>query len=111
MHNRRMELGRIVGVIGKCSAGGCVRPAVRYVELGNPRGRVSGVVCQRCAEATSAAGFLLEMIPSRNSGLVAARPLRAPPLDTRQELVKTWPTGWRGVVSPPWQPDRTATPQ
>jgi hypothetical protein len=53
--------GRIVGVIGTCSAGGCSRPAVRHVEVDTAQGRLVGVVCERCALATSSAAFLLSM--------------------------------------------------
>jgi hypothetical protein len=54
--------GRIVGVIGVCSAGGCTRPAVRHVELMSGGGEVAGIVCDRCARATLSALFLLELI-------------------------------------------------
>src|SRR4029077_9197826 len=54
--------GRIVGVIGTCSAGGCLRPAVRHVEFISSLGRLAGVVCEQCAMATSSAVFLLELI-------------------------------------------------
>jgi hypothetical protein len=54
--------GRIVGVIGTCSAGACSRPAVYHLELVTARGPVVGVVCQRCALATSSALFLLSLI-------------------------------------------------
>jgi hypothetical protein len=54
--------GRIVGVIGICSAGACSRPAVSYLELVTARGPVVGVVCERCAQATSSALFLLDLI-------------------------------------------------
>jgi hypothetical protein len=87
VHNLRMEPGRIVAVIGTCSAGSCVRPAVLYVEVLSARGRVSGTVCERCAEATSAARFLLDMITARNGPLVAAPPRRAPPAQVRLEPV------------------------
>jgi hypothetical protein len=54
--------GRIVGVIGTCSAGGCRRPAVHHVDLETGGGRLVGVVCERCARVTSAALFLLRLI-------------------------------------------------
>jgi len=54
--------GRIVGVIGTCSAGCCARPAVRHIELVTAHGRIAGVVCEHCARATSSAVFLLELI-------------------------------------------------
>jgi hypothetical protein len=54
--------GRIVGVIGTCSAGACARPAVHHIDLTTLHGRVAGVVCDRCAKATSSAVFLLELI-------------------------------------------------
>jgi hypothetical protein len=56
--------GRIVGVIGTCSAGACARPAVCHLDLVTAQGRVSGVVCERCAQVTSSAAFLLELIAS-----------------------------------------------
>jgi hypothetical protein len=65
VHNRGMTSeprGRIVGVIGTCSAGGCSRPAVRHVAFVTARGGVAGVVCERCASATSSAVFLLDLI-------------------------------------------------
>jgi hypothetical protein len=50
-------------VIGRCSASGCTRAAVRYVEFVTDRhGTVAGSVCERCAEATSSAIFLLDLI-------------------------------------------------
>jgi hypothetical protein len=53
----------VVGVIGRCSASGCSRAAVRYVEFVTDRyGTVAGSVCERCAEATSSAIFLLDLI-------------------------------------------------
>jgi hypothetical protein len=54
--------GQIVGVIGICSAGACSRPAARYLDLETARGRLVGVVCERCALATSSATFLLALI-------------------------------------------------
>jgi hypothetical protein len=53
---------RIVGVIGVCSVGNCSRPAVRHVEVLTGRGPIAGIVCERCALATSSALFLLELI-------------------------------------------------
>jgi hypothetical protein len=54
--------GRIVGVIGVCSAGHCSRPAVRHLELVTSQGRLVGAVCERCAQATVSAIFLLSLI-------------------------------------------------
>jgi hypothetical protein len=54
--------GRIIGVIGTCSAGSCSRLAVQHVELVTAAGEIAGVVCARCARATASALFLLEMI-------------------------------------------------
>jgi hypothetical protein len=54
--------GRIVGVIGICSAGGCSRPAAGHIALDTSRGALVGVVCEQCAAATSAAVFLLDLI-------------------------------------------------
>jgi hypothetical protein len=54
--------GRVIAVIGTCSAGGCSRPAVRHVELFTAGRRVAGIVCDRCAVATSSALFLLDLI-------------------------------------------------
>jgi hypothetical protein len=55
--------GRIVGVIGTCSAGACTHPAVDHLEPVTARGPVVvGVVCERCALATSPALFLLNLI-------------------------------------------------
>jgi hypothetical protein len=54
--------GRIVGVIGTCSAGNCSRVAVRHVELVTAAGQLAGILCERCAQATASAVFLLELI-------------------------------------------------
>jgi hypothetical protein len=55
-------VGRIVGVIGTCSAGSCSRPAVRHIDLDTAQGRLIGLVCERCALATSSAVFMLALI-------------------------------------------------
>jgi hypothetical protein len=60
--------GRIVGAIGSCSVGSCSRPAVRHLELVTARGLLTGVVCERCAVATSSAVFLLRLIAEQSPG-------------------------------------------
>jgi hypothetical protein len=53
----------VIGVIGRCSAPGCCRPAARHVELPTARaGTIRGAVCERCARVSSAAAFLLDLI-------------------------------------------------
>jgi hypothetical protein len=53
----------VIGVIGRCSATGCCRPAAHHVELRTARaGTVRGAVCERCARVSSAAAFLLDLI-------------------------------------------------
>jgi hypothetical protein len=56
------RIAGVAGVIGVCSAGGCDRPAVRHFELVTTHGPLVGVVCERCALATSLAAFLLTLL-------------------------------------------------
>jgi hypothetical protein len=53
----------VVGVIGRCSSSGCTHRATLHVELRTARaGTVRGALCERCARATAAAAFLLDLI-------------------------------------------------
>jgi hypothetical protein len=53
---------RVIGVIGQCSVSACSRQAARHVLLATRRWTVSGVVCEHCAQATSSAAFLLDLL-------------------------------------------------
>jgi hypothetical protein len=53
----------VIRVIGRCSVASCPRAAVRFVEFATDRyGTLAGSVCEHCAEATSSALFLLDLI-------------------------------------------------
>jgi hypothetical protein len=54
--------GRIVGLVGPCSAGNCSRLAVHHVEMVTAGRQVAGTVCERCARVTASALFLLDLI-------------------------------------------------
>jgi hypothetical protein len=53
----------VIGVIGRCSASGCSRAATRHLKLDTARaGTIRGAVCDRCADVSCAAAFLLDLI-------------------------------------------------
>lgn len=53
----------IIGVIGQCTVSSCSRQAARHVVLRTRRSvTISGVVCEHCAQATTLAAFLLDLL-------------------------------------------------
>jgi len=57
------EAARIIGVIGQCSVSACSAQAARHIEIHTRRSiTISGVVCEHCAQATTFAAFLLDLL-------------------------------------------------
>jgi hypothetical protein len=50
-------------VIGQCSVPACSRQAARHLVIRTRRSiTIAGVVCERCAQATASAAFLLDLL-------------------------------------------------
>jgi hypothetical protein len=57
-----MEGSATISVIGRCAVPSCTRPATTHLVISGGGHTVAGAVCDRCAEASRLAAFLLEVV-------------------------------------------------